>query len=83
MTATTSAGMQSCEVDTGLGSLLKASAFSICFPDLYQMEYQYAERITAHRAILEGAMFGIHLVSPNKVFKGWWSDSMVKFLPMR
>ena len=39
MAATTSARTQSFEVDTGLGSLLKASAFLSCFPDLYWMEY--------------------------------------------
>ena len=78
-----SARTQSFEVDTGLGRLLKASAVLSCFPDLHQMEYRFAENITAHQTILEGAMFGILLVSPNKVFKGWWSYSMVKCPPMR
>ena len=32
-------GMKSFEVETGLGSLLKASTFLSCFPDLYRMEY--------------------------------------------
>ena len=49
----TSARTQSFEVETGLGSLLKVSTFLSCFPDLYRMEYRYAERITAHRTILE------------------------------
>ena len=39
MTAMTFAGMQSFEVEIGLGSLLKASTFLSCFPDLHQMEY--------------------------------------------
>ena len=76
-------GMKSFEVETGLRSLLKASTFLSCFPDLYRMEYRYTKRINAHRMILEGAVFEILLVSPNKVFKGWWSDSMVKCLPMK
>ena len=62
--------MQPFDVETGLGSLLKASAYLSCFPDLYQMEYRYAERITAHRTILEGAIFGILAGLTKQGFQG-------------
>ena len=38
------------------------------------MEYRYAERITAHQTILEGAMFRILLVSPTNGFNGEVSE---------
>ena len=70
MTVIISAGMQSFDVESGLGSLLKVSVLLSCFPHLYQMEYWHAERMIAQQTILEEAMFGILLVSPNMVFKG-------------